>query len=104
MGTKDVIGLFVSVKEEPKVEEPAPVEEVAEAEPEEDADAKKKKKKRRRPPSKLAVFSTLMSRLWWPLKRLPSMKTPHSIEKKDNMKQLTTICLIQTILSAGVRL
>merc|ERR1712037_701519 len=33
--TKDVIGLFVSVKEEPKVEEPAPVEEV-EAEPEED--------------------------------------------------------------------
>merc|ERR1712192_384248 len=35
--TKDVIGLFVSVKEEPKVEEPAPVEEV-EAEPEEDAD------------------------------------------------------------------
>merc|ERR1712080_118599 len=35
--TKDVIGLFVSVKEEPKVEEPAPVEEVAEAEPEEDA-------------------------------------------------------------------
>merc|ERR1712158_232696 len=43
--TKDVIGLFVSVKEEPKVEEPAPVEEV-EAEPEEDADAKKKKKKK----------------------------------------------------------
>merc|ERR1712126_504604 len=36
--TKDVIGLFVAVKEEPKVEEPAPVEEVAEAEPEEDAD------------------------------------------------------------------
>merc|ERR1711939_650281 len=48
--TKDVIGLFVSVKVEPKVEEPAPVEEVAEAEPEEDADAKKKKKRRRRPP------------------------------------------------------
>merc|ERR1712112_266988 len=38
--TKDVISLFVSVKEEHKVEEPAPVEEVAEAEPEEDADAK----------------------------------------------------------------
>merc|ERR1712110_197549 len=32
--TKDVIGLFVSVKEEPKVEEPAPVEEAPEAEPE----------------------------------------------------------------------
>merc|ERR1712095_13989 len=46
--TKDVIGLFVSVKEEPKVEEPAPVEEVAEAEPEEDADAKKKKKKKKK--------------------------------------------------------
>merc|ERR1712010_440704 len=40
--TKDVIGLFVSVKEEPKVEE-AP-----EAEPEEDADAKKKKKKKKK--------------------------------------------------------
>merc|ERR1739841_359731 len=45
--SKDVIGLFVSVKEEPKVEEPAPVEEV-EAEPEEDADAKKKKKKKKK--------------------------------------------------------
>merc|ERR1711928_294913 len=44
--TKDVIGLFVAVKEEPKVEEPAPVEEAPEAEPEEDADAKKKKKKK----------------------------------------------------------
>merc|ERR1712018_808920 len=46
--TKDVIGLFVSVKEEPKVGEPAPVEEVAGAEPEEDADAKKKKKKKKK--------------------------------------------------------
>merc|ERR1712018_113032 len=46
--TKDVIGLFVSVKEEPKVEEPAPVEEAAEAEPEEDADAKKKKTKKKK--------------------------------------------------------
>merc|ERR1712156_1200401 len=44
---KDVIGLFVAVKEEPKVEEPAPVEEAPEAEPEEDADAKKKKKKKK---------------------------------------------------------
>merc|ERR1712107_49026 len=47
--TKDVIGLFVAVKEEPKVEEPAPVEEAPEAEPEEDADAKKKKKKKKKP-------------------------------------------------------
>merc|ERR1711962_64250 len=39
--TKDVISLFVAVKEEPKVEE-APVEE------EEDADAKKKKKKKKK--------------------------------------------------------
>merc|ERR1711876_159618 len=46
--TKEVIGLFVSVKEEPKVEEPAPVEEAPEAEPEEDADAKKKKKKKKK--------------------------------------------------------
>merc|ERR1711879_1054300 len=46
--TKDVIGLFVAVKEEPKVEEPAPVEEAPEAEPEEDADAEKKKKKKKK--------------------------------------------------------
>merc|ERR1712200_189234 len=42
--TKDVIGLCVAVKEEPKVEEPAPVEEAPEAE--EDAKKKKKKKKK----------------------------------------------------------
>merc|ERR1711896_105257 len=46
--SKDVIGPFVSVKEEPKAEEPAPVEEAPEAEPEEDADAKKKKKKKKK--------------------------------------------------------
>merc|ERR1719258_140845 len=45
--SKDVIGLFVAVKEEPKVEEPAPVEEAPEAEPE-DAAAKKKKKKKKK--------------------------------------------------------
>merc|ERR1712141_917969 len=45
--TKDVIGLFVSVKEEPKAEEPAPVEEAPAEEPDEDADAKKKKKKKK---------------------------------------------------------
>merc|ERR1712002_296967 len=54
--TKDVISLFVAVKEEPKVEEPAPVEE-APVEEEEDADAKKKKKKKKRPPSKLTRIS-----------------------------------------------
>merc|ERR1712228_865551 len=43
--SKDVIGLFVAVKEEPKAEEPAPVEEAPAEEPDEDADAKKKKKK-----------------------------------------------------------
>merc|ERR1712080_615641 len=43
----DVIGLFVAVKEEPKVEE-APVVEEAPAEEEEDADAKKKKKKKKK--------------------------------------------------------
>merc|ERR1711862_682159 len=45
--TKDVIGLFVSVKEEPKAEEPVVVEE-APVEEEEDADAKKKKKKKKK--------------------------------------------------------
>merc|ERR1712080_631807 len=44
--TNDVIGLFVTIKEEPKAEEPAPVEE-APVEEEEDADAKKKKKKKK---------------------------------------------------------
>merc|ERR1712121_155463 len=44
---KDVISLFVAVKEEPKAEEPAPVEE-APVEEEEDADAKKKKKKKKK--------------------------------------------------------
>merc|ERR1712088_978850 len=46
--TKEVVGLFVAVKEEEKkVEEPAKVEEVAPAE-DEDADAKKKKKKKKK--------------------------------------------------------
>merc|ERR1711941_257948 len=46
--TKEVVGLFVAVKEEEKkVEEPAKVEEVAAAE-DEDADAKKKKKKKKK--------------------------------------------------------
>merc|ERR1712014_107242 len=45
--SKDIISLFVAVKEEPKAEEPAPVEE-APVEEEEDADAKKKKKKKKK--------------------------------------------------------
>merc|ERR1712058_130756 len=45
--TKDVVGLFVQVKEEPKVEE-APVVEEAPPEEDEDADAKKKKKKKKK--------------------------------------------------------
>merc|ERR1712198_452465 len=46
--TKDVIGLFVSVKEEPKAEEPAPAP-VEEAPAEEDeGEAKKKKKKKKK--------------------------------------------------------
>jgi len=45
--TKEVVGMFVTVKEEPKKEE-APVVEEAPAEEEEDADAKKKKKKKKK--------------------------------------------------------
>merc|ERR1712168_1592853 len=46
--SKDVIGLFVAVKEEPKKEEaPAPVEEAAPAE-EDEGEAKKKKKKKKK--------------------------------------------------------
>merc|ERR1740121_2836567 len=49
--TKEVVGLFVAVKEEKKVEEkPAPVEE-APAE-DEDGDAKKKKKKKKKKAAK----------------------------------------------------
>merc|ERR1719393_239857 len=44
--TKEVVGLFVAVKEK-KVEEPAKVEEAAPAE-DEDGDAKKKKKKKKK--------------------------------------------------------
>merc|ERR1712055_783431 len=46
--SKDVISLFVAVKEEPKAEEaPAPVEEAA-PEDEDEGDAKKKKKKKKK--------------------------------------------------------
>merc|ERR1712179_324995 len=46
--TKEIVGLFVAVKEEEKkVEEPAKVEEAASAD-DEDADAKKKKKKKKK--------------------------------------------------------
>merc|ERR1712211_149024 len=61
-----------------------------------------RRRRRRRPPSKSAVFSTFMSQLLAPLKRQPTLKTPHSIEKKKgNMKPAP---VWQTILSAGVRL
>merc|ERR1711862_442089 len=46
--TKDVVGLFVSVKEEPKKEATPPPVEEAPQEEEEDADAKKKKKKKKK--------------------------------------------------------
>merc|ERR1712198_588061 len=39
---------------------------------------RRRRRRRRRPPSKLAVFSTFMPRLWLPLKRPPTIKTPHS--------------------------
>merc|ERR1712128_226355 len=45
--TKDVIGLFVAVKEEPKKEEEAPAPVEAPVEDEDEADAKKKKKKKK---------------------------------------------------------
>merc|ERR1712204_90452 len=46
--SKDVIGLFVSVKEEPKAEEEAPAPVEAPVEDEDEADAKKKKKKKKK--------------------------------------------------------
>merc|ERR1712130_410660 len=59
--TKDVIGLFVSVKEEPKVEEPPPLRKSLRLR--RTPMPRRRRRRRRRPPSKLAVFSTLMSRL-----------------------------------------
>merc|ERR1711879_35599 len=76
--TKDVIGLFVSVKEEPKVEEPAPVRKPLRLSLRRTPMPRRRRRRRRRPPSKLAVFSSFMPRLWLPLKRLPTIKTPHS--------------------------
>merc|ERR1711956_207053 len=46
--TKDVVGLFVAVKEEPKAEEPAPVVEEAAPADDDEGDAKKKKKKKKK--------------------------------------------------------
>jgi len=46
--SKEIIGLFVAVKEEPKAEEPAPVVEEAAPAEEDEGDAKKKKKKKKK--------------------------------------------------------
>merc|ERR1740123_1859785 len=46
--TKEVVGLFVAVKEEEKKVEEAPVVEEAAPAEDEDADAKKKKKKKKK--------------------------------------------------------
>merc|ERR1712024_345363 len=73
----DVIGLFVSVKEEPKVEEPAPVEEAPEAEPEEDADAKKKKKKKKKAAKEISSFLYFYA------------KTPVALKKAANYEDST---------------
>merc|ERR1712114_156916 len=51
--SKDVVGLFVAVKEEEKKEEaPPPVEEAAPAEGEDEGEAKKKKKKKKKKAAK----------------------------------------------------
>merc|ERR1711872_239177 len=46
--SKDVVGLFVAVKEEKKKEAPPPVEEAPPAEEEDAGEAKKKKKKKKK--------------------------------------------------------
>merc|ERR1719391_1781993 len=97
--TKDVIGLFVSVKEEPKVEEPAPVEEAPEAEPEEDADAKKKKKKKKKAAKYISSF------LYFYAKTLVALQKAATYEDSTfQIKKMmrAEIGLIQIILSAGI--
>merc|ERR1712203_1193315 len=95
--TKDVIGLFSPSRRSLRSRSPPPLRRLRPS-----PRRTPMPRRRRRPPSKLAVFSTFMPRLWSPLKRQPNMKTPHSIQKKGNMK--ASIGLIQTILSAGIRL
>merc|ERR1712013_548569 len=67
--TKAVIGLFVAVKEEPKVEEPLRPSLRRTPTP-------RRRRRRRRPPSKLAPFSTFLPRLWPTLTSRPTLKTP----------------------------
>merc|ERR1712211_172466 len=96
--TKDVIGLFVAVKEEPKVEEPAPVERPLRPSLRRTPTPRRRRRRRRRPPSKLAAFSTFLPRLWPTLTSRPTLKTPHSKQATDNMGAE----IIQTILSPGI--
>merc|ERR1712066_320060 len=56
--SKDVVGLFVAVKEEEKKEEaPPPVEEAAPAAEEDEGEPRRRRRRRRRPPSKLLLSS-----------------------------------------------
>merc|ERR1719167_1840461 len=56
--SKDVVGLFVAVKEEPKAKEPAPAP-VEEAPAEEDeGEAKKKKKKKKKAAKEISYFDS----------------------------------------------
>merc|ERR1712080_480863 len=98
MGTKDVIGLFVAVKEEPKVEEPAPVRRPLRPSLRRTPTPRRRRSRRRRPPSKLAAFSTFLPRLWPTLTSRPTLKTPHPKQDTDNMGAE----IIQTILSPGI--
>merc|ERR1712122_404557 len=96
--TKDVIGLFVAVKEEPKVEEPAPLRRPLRPSLRRTPTPRRRRRRRRRPPSKLAAFSTFLPRLWPTLTSRSTLKTPHSKQDTDNMGAE----IIQTILSPGI--
>merc|ERR1711981_711226 len=99
--TKDVIGCSSPSRRSLRSRSPPPLRKLRPS-PRRTPMPRRRRRRRRRSPSKLAVFSTFMPRLWSPLKRQPTMKTPHSIQKKGNMK--ASIGLIQTILSAGIPL
>merc|ERR1712001_356923 len=98
--TKDVIGLFVSVKEEPKAEEPAPVEEAPAEEPVEDAEAKKKKKKKKKAAKKISSF------LYFYAKTLVALEKASNYEASTfqsiNGQYEAIQGLIKKILSAGI--
>merc|ERR1711872_741343 len=76
--TKDVIGRSSPSRRSPRSRSLPPLRKPLRLSLRRTPMPRRRRRRRRRPPSKLAVFSTFMPRLWLPLKRQPTIKTPHS--------------------------